>query len=54
MWGLDPPVASAAPLSIRKNDAGWTAVIFEVPVTRDGKSAGTLKFGLVLIGEIQT
>jgi hypothetical protein len=54
VWALDPPIASGAPLSVRKNDAGWTAVIFEVPTTRDGKAAGPLKFGLVVIGQIQT
>src|SRR5438552_3635868 len=54
VWGLDPPIASGAPLSLKKNDAGMTAVIFEIPVTRDGKDAGALKFGLILVGEIQT
>ena len=53
VWGLDPPVASGAPLSLKKNDAGMTAVIFDLPVSRDGKDAGRLKFGLILIGEIQ-
>ena len=53
VWGLDPPVASDAPLSLKKNEAGMTAVVFQVPVARDGKEAGTLKFGLVLVGQIQ-
>ena len=54
IWGLDPPIASDAPLSLKKNDAGMTAVIFQVPVSRDGKDAGVLKFGLVLVGQIQS
>ena len=54
VWGLDPPVASDAPLSVKKNDAGMSSVIFELPVSRDGKEAGALKFGLVLVGEIQS
>jgi hypothetical protein len=53
VWGLDPPVASDAPLALKKNDAGMTAVVFQVPVSRDGKDAGALKFGLVLVGQIQ-
>jgi hypothetical protein len=54
VWALDPPIASDAPLSLKKNDAGMTAVIFELPVSRDGKDAGLLKFGLILVGEIQS
>jgi hypothetical protein len=54
VWGLDPPTATGAALSLKKNDAGMTAVIFEVPVSRDGKDAGRLKFGLILVGEIQS
>src|SRR5205807_1815472 len=54
VWGLDPAIASGAPLSLKKNDAGMTSVIFEVRVTREGKDAGALKFGLVLVGEIQS
>jgi len=54
IWSLDPPIASEMPLALHKNDAGMTAVIFELPVARDGKAAGTLRFGLVLVGEIQS
>jgi len=53
VWGLDPPVASEAPLSLKKNEAGMTAVVFQVPVARDGKDAAMLKFGLILVGQIQ-
>ena len=54
VWGLDPPIAADAPMTIRKNDTGMIAVVFAVPVSRDGKPAGTLKFGLILVGEIQS
>ena len=54
IWGLDPPIAADAPLSLKKNDAGMTAVVFQVPVSRDGKDAGVLKFGLILVGVIQS
>jgi hypothetical protein len=51
---LDPPVAKdAAPLSTRTNDSGHQAVIFEVPAARDGKPAGTIRFGLILVGKIE-
>ena len=53
VWGLDPPVASDPPLALKKNDAGMTALVFQVPVARDGNDAGQLKFGLVLVGQIQ-
>ena len=55
VWSLDPPVAAAeqAVLSSHETDLGHEAVILEVPVTRDGKTAGTLKFGLVLVGRIE-
>jgi hypothetical protein len=52
-WSLDPPVAADAPLSTKANDSGHQAVIFEVPVARDGKAVGTIKFGLILIGKIE-
>jgi hypothetical protein len=53
-WSLDPPLAADAPLSIRKNDAGQKGVVFEVSVSRGGKDAGRLKFGLILVGSIQS
>jgi len=53
VWSIDPPVAAAAPLSLHKTELDHDAVIMEVPVTRSGKSAGTLKFGLVLVGRIE-
>jgi len=53
VWSIDPPVASAAPLSTHKTSLGHQAIIVEVPIARDGKPAGTLKFGIVLIGSIE-
>jgi hypothetical protein len=50
---IDPPVATAAPLSLHKTELDHDAVIMEVPVTRAGKPAGSLKFGLVLVGKIE-
>jgi hypothetical protein len=50
---IDPPVANAAPLSLHRTELDHDAVIMEVPVTRSGKAAGTLKFGLVLVGRIE-
>jgi hypothetical protein len=52
-WSLDPPVAKEAALTTKANDLGHQAVIFEVPVARDGKPAGSIKFGLILIGKIE-
>lgn len=53
-WSLDPPLAAGAPASISTDEAGFVHVVFEVPVSRDGKDAGTLKFGLILKGQIQS
>ena len=49
---MDPPLATAAALQPHKTDLDHDAVIMEVPVTRDGQPAGTLRFGLVLVGRI--
>jgi hypothetical protein len=55
VWSMDPPAAPAtAPLlSVHKTDLGHQSVIVEVPATRDGKPAGALKFGIVLVGKIE-
>jgi hypothetical protein len=45
---IDPPAASEPALTIRTNDAGHKAVVFEVPT-----SAGPLRFGLILVGRIE-
>lgn len=54
VWSIDPPVATEPVLSVRKTDLGHEAVIVEVPVSRDGKPAGALKFGIVLVGKIES
>lgn len=53
-WSLDPPIATNAPSTVYKNDSGFTGVVFQVPASRDGKDVGTLKFGLILVGSIQS
>lgn len=52
-WSIDPPAATEEVLSIRTNEAGHKSVILQVPAARDGKDAGTIRFGLILIGEIE-
>jgi hypothetical protein len=49
---IDPPVAKAEALQLHKTELDHEAVIMEVPLVRDGKPSGTLRFGLVLIGRI--
>ena len=53
VWSIDPPVATAAALALHQTTLDHQAVVVEVPVARDGKPAGTLKFGVVLIGSIE-
>ncbi len=61
MLSLGPPAAPAAavaPADIAapgtlRNEAGQTAVIFSVPVSREGRDAGVLTFGLILAGTTQ-
>lgn len=50
---IDPPVTATAPLQLHKTELDHDAVIIEVPLARDGKPAGALRFGLVLIGRIE-
>ncbi|HVC19514.1 MAG TPA: hypothetical protein VNE16_05505 [Vicinamibacterales bacterium] len=52
---LDPPVATQALDAVVQPEQGMslTSVIFAVPVSRGGVAAGTLRFGLVLVGIIQ-
>jgi hypothetical protein len=45
---IDPPVATAAPLSVTTTELGHKAIVLEIPV-----AAGGLRFGLVLIGRIE-
>ncbi|MBI2835533.1 MAG: hypothetical protein HYX76_14005 [Acidobacteria bacterium] len=53
VWSLDPPVTTDAPLSLRSNEAGHKAVVFELPVGASGKASGALRFGLILVGKIE-
>ena len=53
VWSIDPPVATEAPLQLHKTELGHDAIVMQVPVTRGGQPAGTLKFGVVLIGKIE-
>ena len=55
VWSIDPPVADPKQpvLSLHKTELNHEAVIVEVPVARDGTAAGTLKFGVVLVGRIE-
>ena len=53
VWSIDPPVAKGSPLQTHKTELDHDAIVMEVPVTRGGKPAGALRFGLVLIGRIE-
>jgi hypothetical protein len=49
IWSLDPPVASAGELlKVQTTEGGFKSVIFEVATS----SGGTLRFGLIRVGEI--
>jgi hypothetical protein len=48
-WLINPPVSTAAPMSTYKNELGLTGIVFEVPTAK-----GTLRFGLILVGDIQS
>jgi hypothetical protein len=53
VWSIDPPVAKENALQEHKTELEHQAIVMEVPITRDGKPAGTLRFGVVLIGKIE-
>jgi hypothetical protein len=53
VWSIDPPESTDPPLTVHKTDLGHSALVFDVPASRDGQAAGTLHFGLVLIGKIE-
>jgi hypothetical protein len=53
VWSIDPPAATQPVLSIHKTDLDHQAIVVEVPAARDGKPAGALKFGIVLVGKIE-
>jgi len=52
VWSIDPPSTTDAVLAPHTTELGHRAVLMEVPVVRDGKPAGTLRFGVVLVGRI--
>ncbi len=53
VWSIDPPVATTALLSNHTTELGHLALVVEVPVTRGRHDAGTLRFGIVLVGRIE-
>lgn len=48
VWSIDPPAASEPPLTVHTTELGHKAIVMEVPA-----QAGTLRFGLVLVGKIE-
>lgn len=50
---IDPPAAKENPLQVHRTQLDHEAVVMEIPVTRDGKPAGTLRFGVVVVGKIE-
>lgn len=52
VWSIDPPVTAEAVSAKHATELGHQSVIVEVPCVRDGKAAGGLRFGIVLIGRI--
>lgn len=53
VWSIDPPVTNEARLAPHTTELGHQAIVMDVPCARDGKPAGTLKFGVVLVGRIE-
>jgi hypothetical protein len=50
---MNPPVTKDAPLStIKHAEENLEGIVFEVPLTVDGKPAGALRFALILVGKI--
>lgn len=52
-WSLDPPAATEPPLQVLTNSDGHRSIVFELPATTHGRSAGTLKFGVIVVGKIE-
>jgi hypothetical protein len=50
---IDPQLAKESPLETHKTQLNHQAIVMEVPVMKDGKPAGTIRFGIVLIGKIE-
>ncbi len=53
VWSLDPPVSDAEALTAQTTEEGHAAVVFEVPVAFEEQTAGSLRFGLILVGRIE-
>lgn len=52
VWSIDPPVATEAALANHTTELGHQALVVEIPVSRGVQAAGTLRFGIVLIGRV--
>ncbi|HSC27657.1 MAG TPA: hypothetical protein VLD67_10305 [Vicinamibacterales bacterium] len=53
VWSIDPPAATGELLQLHKTELDHDAVVVDVPVVREGKPAGSMKFGIVLVGRIE-
>ncbi len=53
VWSIDPPATTQPVLSKHTTDLGHSAIVVEVPCAQDGRPAGPLRFGIVLIGRIE-
>jgi hypothetical protein len=51
--GLDPPTTDQPPRAVVTNDEGHKGIVFSVPVTLQGKPAGSLTFGVTIIGQYE-
>jgi hypothetical protein len=50
---IDPPSTSSPAGQVITTDEGHTAITFAVPAAADGAPAGTLSFGLIVVGTIE-
>ena len=50
---LDPPSTDRPPGAVVTNDDGHKGVTFTLPVTLQGKPAGALSFGVILVGQYE-
>jgi hypothetical protein len=52
-FSIDPPSSTTPPGQVITTDEGYTAVTFAVPAASTNASAGTLSFGLIVVGTIE-
>lgn len=52
VWSIDPPASDKPELSTHTTELGHQSIIVQIPLTRDGHPAGTIRFGIVLVGKI--